>query len=61
MSLTVAPRPDVIAHRKPISSNADWMFNVDHLTKRFGSLAANDDISLTVEPGEVYDFGIGSR
>jgi ABC-2 type transport system ATP-binding protein len=32
----------------------DWTFRVESLTKRFGSLAANDDITLRVEPGEVY-------
>jgi ABC-2 type transport system ATP-binding protein len=32
----------------------DWTFRVDALTKQFGALAANDDITLRVEPGEVY-------
>jgi len=32
----------------------DWTFRVESLTKRFGALAANDDITLRVEPGEVY-------
>ena len=31
-----------------------WTFRVDDLVKRFGSLAANDGITLQVEPGEVY-------
>jgi hypothetical protein len=30
----------------------DWTFRVDALTKQFGALAANDDITLRVEPGE---------
>jgi ABC-2 type transport system ATP-binding protein len=29
---------------------------VDHLTKRFGHLVAVDDLSLRVEPGEVFGF-----
>ena len=32
----------------------DWTFRVDGLTKRFGAVVANDDITLRVEPGEVY-------
>jgi ABC-2 type transport system ATP-binding protein len=31
-----------------------WTFRVEDLVKRFGSLAANDGITLQVEPGEVY-------
>ncbi|HMK98289.1 MAG TPA: ABC transporter ATP-binding protein [Acidimicrobiales bacterium] len=31
-----------------------WAFQVDGVTKRFGALAANDNITLRVEPGEVY-------
>jgi ABC-2 type transport system ATP-binding protein len=32
----------------------DWTFRVDDVVKRFGTLAANDGITLRVEPGEVY-------
>ena len=32
----------------------DWAFRVDGLCKQFGAVAANDDITLRVEPGEVY-------
>jgi ABC-2 type transport system ATP-binding protein len=32
----------------------DWAFRVDGLCKHFGALAANDNITLRVEPGEVY-------
>jgi ABC-2 type transport system ATP-binding protein len=32
----------------------DWAFRVDSLCKHFGGLAANDNITLRVEPGEVY-------
>jgi len=42
----------------PSTSSAEppdnWTFRVDALTKRFGALAANDCITLRVEPGEVY-------
>ena len=31
-----------------------WTFHVDHLVKHFGTVAANDGITLQVEPGEVY-------
>jgi ABC-2 type transport system ATP-binding protein len=34
--------------------DGDWTFRVEALTKRFGGLAANDGITLRVEPGEVY-------
>jgi ABC-2 type transport system ATP-binding protein len=31
-----------------------WTFRVDSLVKHFGTVAANDGITLRVEPGEVY-------
>jgi ABC-2 type transport system ATP-binding protein len=33
---------------------AEWTFRVDNLVKHFGTVAANDGITLRVEPGEVY-------
>ncbi|MFN8420179.1 MAG: hypothetical protein U0528_13200 [Anaerolineae bacterium] len=30
------------------------MFNPDHIVKIFGVLRANDDISMTLEEGEIY-------
>jgi ABC-2 type transport system ATP-binding protein len=32
------------------------MIEINHLTKRFGALTAVDDISLTVQPGQVLGF-----
>jgi ABC-2 type transport system ATP-binding protein len=32
----------------------EWTFQVENLVKRFGAVAANDGITLSVEPGEVY-------
>jgi len=32
------------------------MIEISHLTKRYGSLTAVDDISFTVSPGEVLGF-----
>jgi len=29
---------------------------VDHLTKKFGAFTAVDDVSLTIEPGEIFGF-----
>jgi ABC-2 type transport system ATP-binding protein len=39
------------ARRAPES---DWVFRVEQVSKRFGALVANDDISLRIQPGEVY-------
>ena len=44
------PAPDT----SPGGPPDGWTFRVETLTKRFGSLAANDGITLRVEPGEVY-------
>ncbi len=33
---------------------SEWSFRVDDLVKRFGTVAANDGITLRIEPGEVY-------
>ena len=38
----------------PLASQVDWTFCVEDLTKRFGAVVANDAITLSVEPGEVY-------
>ena len=32
------------------------MLTIDHLTKRFGSKTAVDDLSLHIQPGEIYGF-----
>ncbi|MCQ2567785.1 MAG: ABC transporter ATP-binding protein [Mogibacterium sp.] len=32
------------------------MLKIDHLTKRFGEKVAVDDLSLSIEPGEIYGF-----
>jgi ABC-2 type transport system ATP-binding protein len=35
-------------------AGTDWTFRIEGLTKRFGTMLANEGISLAVEPGEVY-------
>ncbi len=35
---------------------SNFAIRVDHLTKRFGNIVAVDDLSLDVEPGEVFGF-----
>ena len=32
------------------------MLNIEHLTKRYGDFAAVDDLSLHIQPGEIYGF-----
>ena len=32
------------------------MIEVQHLTKRYGSHTAVDDLSFTAEPGKIYGF-----
>jgi ABC-2 type transport system ATP-binding protein len=54
MALTVDSRSAVHVEPLPGAATPDWTFVVENLTKRFGTLAANDGISLRVEPGEVY-------
>jgi ABC-2 type transport system ATP-binding protein len=36
------------------TATSEWTFRVDNLVKHFGTVAANDSITLRVEPGEVY-------
>jgi ABC-2 type transport system ATP-binding protein len=40
--------------RAPPLAGRDWLFRVERVTKRFGALMANDEISMQIEPGEVY-------
>ncbi len=35
---------------------SDTVLQIDHLTKKFGNFSAVDDVSLTVEAGEIYGF-----
>ena len=32
------------------------MLKIEHLTKRYGEFAAVDDLSLHIQPGEIYGF-----
>ena len=32
------------------------MLNIEHLTKRYGEKTAVDDLSLRIQPGEIYGF-----
>ncbi len=32
------------------------MLKIEHLTKKFGNFTAVDDLSLTVEAGQIYAF-----
>ncbi|MGD0944890.1 MAG: ABC transporter ATP-binding protein [Acidimicrobiales bacterium] len=53
--MTTQRPADLPAPLTPPARRGDgWIFRVDELTKRFGTLAANDAITLRVEPGEVY-------
>ena len=55
MAVAEGPVRSVRPAPSPDSADRDgWSFRVDNLTKRFGTLAANDGITLHVEPGEVY-------
>lgn len=38
----------------------DWQLDVEHVCKRFGETVALDDLSFTVEPGEIFGF-VGSN
>lgn len=38
----------------------DWQLDVQHVSKRFGDTLALDDLSFTVEPGELFGF-VGSN
>ncbi len=38
----------------------DWQLDVQHVSKRFGDTVALDDLSFTVEPGELFGF-VGSN
>ncbi len=43
-------------HRHPLQGSTDEMIEVTHLTKRYGSHVAVDDLSFTVRPGVVTGF-----
>ena len=32
------------------------MLRIEHLTKKYGETKAVDDLSLTIQPGEIYGF-----
>lgn len=38
----------------------DWQLDVEHVSKRFGDTVALDDLSFSVEPGELFGF-VGSN
>ncbi|MGO9964651.1 MAG: ABC transporter ATP-binding protein [Acidimicrobiales bacterium] len=53
----MSPRPPGGSHPRfasPPGPAENWTFRVEGLTKRFGAVVANDAITLSVEPGEVY-------
>lgn len=37
-------------------SDRRWMIEADHLTKTYGEIAAVDDVSLRVAPGQIFGF-----
>ncbi|MBI4057562.1 MAG: ABC transporter ATP-binding protein, partial [Elusimicrobia bacterium] len=49
------------ARRRPCPDSSDYgldhiLISIQHLTKRFGTLLAVDDLSLEIPPGEIFGF-----
>ena len=52
--LPVAPLPAAPVPPTAAASGADAVITVEHLTRRFGSFTAVDDVSFTVARGEIF-------
>ena len=48
--------PPDIEHNKAMQTKDEYVIEVEHLVKAFGSFHAVDDISFTVKKGEIFGF-----